>query len=129
MFLLYYYHPEEVHSLFSNLVINAVKYTPPRGEITLDWSGSSNGACFSVQDTGIGIEKSHISRLTERFYRVDVARSRESGGTGLGLAIVKHIVERHHGRLDIESTLGEGTRVAVLLPIEDDLTDDAGTAD
>lgn len=103
------WNPEEVHSLFSNLVINAVKYTPPRGEITLDWSGSSNGACFSVQDTGIGIEKSHISRLTERFYRVDVARSRESGGTGLGLAIVKHILGRMGGDLEITSEPGVGS--------------------
>ena len=84
---------------------------------------------LTVADRGEGIAPEHIPHLTRRFYRTDPGRSRASGGTGLGLAIVKHIVERHRGRLDIESTLGEGTRVAVLLPIQDDLTDDAGTAD
>ena len=112
------WNPEEIHSLFSNLVINAVKYTPPGGEITLDWSSSSNGARFSVRDTGIGIEKSHISRLTERFYRVDVARSRESGGTGLGLAIVKHVLGRMGGDLDITSEPGVGSCFICHFPAE-----------
>ena len=82
-----------------------------------------------MADRGEGIAPEHIPHLTRRFYRTDPGRSRASGGTGLGLAIVKHIVERHRGRLDIESTLGEGTRVAVLLPIQDDSRDDAGEAD
>ena len=112
------WNPEEIHSLFSNLVVNAVKYTPPGGEITLDWTGSSNGAWFSVRDTGIGIERSHISRLTERFYRVDVARSRESGGTGLGLAIVKHVLGRMGGDLEITSEPGVGSCFICHFPAE-----------
>ena len=80
---------------------------------------------LTVADQGEGIAPEHIPHLTRRFYRTDPGRSRASGGTGLGLAIVKHIVERHRGRLDIESTLGEGTRVAVLLPIENEAEDEA----
>lgn len=101
--------PRELDSLFSNLVFNAVKYTLPGGRITLRWFADARGRVFEVEDTGIGIAPQHIPRLTERFYRVDVGRSRTMGGTGLGLAIVKHVMLRHHGRLEIESELGRGS--------------------
>jgi len=101
--------PRELDSLFSNLVFNAVKYTPAGGTITLRWGQDKRGLVFEVQDTGIGIAPHHIPRLTERFYRVDVGRSRSRGGTGLGLAIVKHVLLRHKGRLEVESTLGQGS--------------------
>lgn len=101
---------KELKSLFSNLIINAVKYTPPKGIITIAWyRDEKNRAIFKVTDTGIGIAKEHIPRITERFYRVDKARSRESGGTGLGLAIAKHVLLRHHGELAIKSKLGVGS--------------------
>lgn len=99
----------ELRSLFSNLVFNAVRYTPAGGDIRIGWYADPDGAHFSVQDTGIGIAAQHISRLTERFYRVDVGRSRGSGGTGLGLAIVKHVLLRHEGRLEIDSEPGKGS--------------------
>ncbi len=111
------WNPEELHSLFSNLVTNAVKYTPVGGQIDLGWSVGTLDARFTVADTGIGIEKSHISRLTERFYRVDVARSRESGGTGLGLAIVKHVLGRMGGELQISSDPGVGSCFTCVLPL------------
>ena len=82
-------NPEELRSALSNLVFNAVRYTPEGGEIRLNWRSDEQGACFSVSDTGVGIEPHHLPRLTERFYRADVGRSRSNGGTGLGLAIVK----------------------------------------
>lgn len=101
----------ELRSLFSNIIVNAVKYTPAFGSITVDWYRDQTGhACFSVTDTGIGIAKEHIPRITERFYRVDKARSRERGGTGLGLAIVKHVLLRHHATLQIESEVGKGSK-------------------
>ncbi len=106
----------ELHSAFSNLASNAIRYTPPGGKITLSWQGNRQGAVFSVTDTGIGIEARHLPRLTERFYRVDRGRSRESGGTGLGLAIVKHVLERHEATLTVESTLGQGSRFAASFP-------------
>ena len=106
----------ELHSAFSNLASNAVRYTPAGGRIDLSWQATPEGASFSVSDTGIGIEARHISRLTERFYRVDRGRSRESGGTGLGLAIVKHVLERHEARLDIVSVAGTGSRFSVNFP-------------
>ncbi len=99
----------ELESAFSNLVFNAVRYTPDGGEIFIRWRQERDGPAFSVQDNGIGIAAEHLPRITERFYRVDVARSRESGGTGLGLAIVKHVLARHEGRLSIESKPGEGS--------------------
>ena len=100
----------ELYSAFSNLVFNAVQYTPAGGEIAIRWQASTaNGACFQVQDTGAGIEPHHIPRLTERFYRVDKARSRELGGTGLGLAIVKHVLMRHDASLGVTSEPGEGS--------------------
>ncbi len=100
----------ELRSAFSNLVFNAVRYTPKGGLITVRWQLGSEGACFEVEDTGIGIAHHHIPRLTERFYRVDAGRSRSSGGTGLGLAIVKHVLLRHDAVLRIESTPGKGSR-------------------
>lgn len=102
-------NPSEIESAFSNLVFNAVRYTPPGGRIEVRWYGRGEEACFAVSDTGVGIEAKHIPRLTERFYRVDVGRSREKGGTGLGLAIVKHVLIRHGGRLAIESEPGVGS--------------------
>jgi two-component system phosphate regulon sensor histidine kinase PhoR len=102
----------ELRSAFSNIVFNAVRYTPAQGHITVRWYGDERGAHLEVQDSGIGIAAEHIPRLTERFYRVDTARSRERGGTGLGLAIVKHVMARHEGELTIESTPGVGSKFA-----------------
>ena len=99
----------ELYSAFSNLVFNAVQYTPPDGDIRLRWFSDSRGAHLEVEDSGEGIPAHHIPRLTERFYRVDKARSRKVGGTGLGLAIVKHVLMRHDGALRIQSRLGEGS--------------------
>ena len=107
---------EEIVSAFSNLVYNAVKYTPEGGEVNVHWSADDEGACFNVSDTGNGIAPQHIPRLTERFYRVDVGRSRESGGTGLGLAIVKHVLNRHQANLQIESELGKGSSFKCVFP-------------
>ena len=100
----------ELASAFLNLASNAVRYTPPGGEIRLRWESTAEGAAFSVSDTGIGIEAEHLPRLTERFYRVDRSRSRETGGTGLGLSIVKHALARHQAQLEIESAPGKGSR-------------------
>lgn len=107
----------ELMSAFSNLVSNAVRYTPEQGRIRVSW-GLRDDACavFSVIDTGAGIAAEHIPRLTERFYRVDRSRSRETGGTGLGLAIVKHVVQRHGGELRIESQPGKGSCFSIILP-------------
>ncbi|QMV63210.1 phosphate regulon sensor histidine kinase PhoR [Pseudomonas berkeleyensis] len=99
----------ELRSAFSNLVFNAVKYTPAGGEIHIRWWGNEEGAHLSVQDSGIGIEAKHLPRLTERFYRVDSSRASNTGGTGLGLAIVKHVLLRHRGHLGIVSELGRGS--------------------
>jgi len=107
---------EELRSAFGNLISNAVRYTPEQGEIEIRWGMHNGHLAFSVRDTGIGIEPQHIDRLTERFYRVDRSRSRETGGTGLGLAIVKHVVSRHQARLDIQSTPGSGSTFCVLFP-------------
>ncbi len=107
----------ELQSAMSNLVTNAVRYTPGGGEVTATWRLLSDGRGeFTVRDTGPGVAAEHIPRLTERFYRVDRSRSRETGGTGLGLAIVKHIVQRHGGQLRIESELGKGSRFAITFP-------------
>lgn len=100
---------QELRSAFSNLVFNAVQYTPPHGVIRMSWRAEDNGAQFIVTDTGIGIPTHHLPRLTERFYRVDAARSREVGGTGLGLAIVKHVLQRHDATLRIESVVDQGS--------------------
>jgi two-component system phosphate regulon sensor histidine kinase PhoR len=106
----------EISSAFVNLVSNAVRYTPAGGEIRLRWSPTDAGAEFSVEDTGIGIDPEHLPRLTERFYRVDRGRSRETGGTGLGLSIVKHALARHQATLAIESTPGNGSRFTARFP-------------
>jgi two-component system, OmpR family, phosphate regulon sensor histidine kinase PhoR len=106
----------ELASAFGNLVSNAIRYTPPGGTVTLTWREGPDGARFSVEDTGIGIEPEHIPRLTERFYRVDRSRSRETGGTGLGLAIAKHALARHDATLEIESELGKGSRFTARFP-------------
>jgi two-component system, OmpR family, phosphate regulon sensor histidine kinase PhoR len=99
----------EVRSLFSNLIFNAVNYTPAEGNIRIRWYQTKERAYFSVEDDGIGIASKHIPRLTERFYRVDKARSRSSGGTGLGLAIAKHVLIRHDATLKVKSQLGKGS--------------------
>lgn len=107
---------DELRSAFGNLVSNAIRYTPEGGEIELRWEHRNGHVAFAVQDTGIGIEPQHIERLTERFYRVDKSRSRETGGTGLGLAIVKHVLSRHQARLDISSEPGRGSTFAAVFP-------------
>jgi two-component system phosphate regulon sensor histidine kinase PhoR len=115
---------DKMHQVFLNLIDNGIKYTPRGGKVSLqarlaNHPGGNGAAAIEmiVADTGEGIPASDIPRLTERFYRVDRARSRELGGTGLGLAIVKHIVQLHHGVLGIESRVGEGTTVTVSLPV------------
>lgn len=107
----------ELHSAMGNLVNNAVRYTPTGGQIVVRWRVLPGGdGEFSVSDSGPGIAAEHLPRLTERFYRVDRSRSRESGGTGLGLAIVKHVAQRHGGHLTIDSRPGSGSRFAITLP-------------
>ena len=106
----------EIASVFLNLVTNAVRYTPENGEIRIRWRSSDDGAAFSVEDTGIGIEPEHLPRLTERFYRVDRSRSRETGGTGLGLSIVKHALARHNAVLEVDSKPGKGSRFSARFP-------------
>ena len=106
----------ELASAFGNLVSNAIRYTPAGGTVTLAWREAQDGARFSVEDTGIGIEADHIPRLTERFYRVDRSRSRETGGTGLGLAIAKRALARHDAALEIESQPGKGSRFSARFP-------------
>ena len=101
---------KELASAFGNLVSNAIRYTPDGGTVRLRWQAIGDGAEFEVEDTGIGIAAEHIPMLTERFYRVDRGRSRESGGTGLGLAIVKHALGRHGATLVISSEPGKGSR-------------------
>lgn len=100
---------KELHSAFSNLIFNAVRYTPAGGKITIGWEQNAKGLKMYVEDSGPGIDAVHIPRLTERFYRVDDGRNREVGGTGLGLAIVKHILERHGSKLEITSKVGKGS--------------------
>src|SRR5512134_862771 len=110
----------EMRSAITNLVSNAIRYTPRDGRITIEWArheGAGGGeGWIAVEDTGIGIEPHHIPRLTERFYRVDTSRSRDTGGTGLGLAIVKHVLTRHQARLDVTSEIGKGSRFAAVFP-------------
>jgi two-component system phosphate regulon sensor histidine kinase PhoR len=108
---------DELRSAFGNLVSNAIRYTPEGGTISLAWEADADGGGrFAVSDTGIGVAPEHIARLTERFYRVDKSRSRETGGTGLGLAIVKHVLLRHDAWLDIRSELGQGSTFAAVFP-------------
>jgi len=107
---------DELRSAFGNLATNAVRYTPEGGRILLSWTRGPNDLRFAVADTGIGIDEQHIARLTERFYRVDKSRSRETQGTGLGLAIVKHVLLRHGGKLAIRSEAGKGSVFTASLP-------------
>jgi len=106
----------EIGSAFANLVSNAIRYTPDGGQVRIFWRASAAGAEFAVEDTGIGIAKEHIPRITERFYRIDRSRSRETGGTGLGLAITRHALLRHQASLDIESEPGRGSRFSARFP-------------
>ncbi len=106
----------ELHSIFSNLVSNAVKYTPANGRIDVRWWTDPQGGHVEVRDTGIGIPAEYLPRLTERFYRVDAGRSRKLGGSGLGLAIVKHALQRHDGRLEVESVEGQGSTFTCHFP-------------
>ena len=106
----------ELHSAVTNLVSNAVRYTPAGGRIEVAWQVQGDELVLSVRDTGPGIAPEHLPRLSERFYRVDRSRSRESGGTGLGLAITKHVAQRHGGALRIESQLGVGSTFMLVLP-------------
>lgn len=105
-----------LRSILGNLINNAINYTTAGGKINIRWENSTTGGCIRVKDTGIGIQQSHIPRLTERFYRVDPGRSKETGGTGLGLAIVKHALSRHQGQLLIESTPGVGSTFSACFP-------------
>lgn len=107
---------EEIRSALSNLVSNAVRYSPNGGKISIKWSLIDNEPIFSCQDQGVGIAPEHLSRLTERFYRVDKSRSQETGGTGLGLAIVKHVLNRHHAQLKITSEPNNGSQFSVRFP-------------
>jgi two-component system, OmpR family, phosphate regulon sensor histidine kinase PhoR len=106
----------ELASAFGNIAGNAIRYTPEGGAVRLIWRGTDDGATFAVEDNGIGIAPEQLPRLTERFYRVDRSRSRETGGTGLGLAIVKHALARHDARLEIESEPGKGSRFSARFP-------------
>jgi two-component system, OmpR family, phosphate regulon sensor histidine kinase PhoR len=107
----------EIESAIRNLLTNAIRYTPQGGKITLSWSLRGDEGWIAVTDQGIGIATEHIPRLTERFYRVERGRSRETGGTGLGLAIVKHVSQRHQFRLDIQSEVGRGSCFALVVPL------------
>jgi two-component system phosphate regulon sensor histidine kinase PhoR len=108
----------ELYSAFSNLVFNAIRYTPAGGTVAIRWETVDEIPMFTVVDSGVGIEAQHIPRLTERFYRVDTGRSRASGGTGLGLAIVKHVLLRHEARLEIDSKPGKGSSFTCHFPLE-----------
>jgi len=107
----------ELNSVFSNLINNAVKYTPTKGSIEISWRVDDRGGHLAVRDTGIGIAGEHIPRLTERFYRVDAGRSRDMGGSGLGLAIVKYALQRHDATLEVQSELGKGSTFICHFPL------------
>lgn len=107
---------KEIYSAFSNLVFNAMRYTPTQGEVRIRWYRRGQNACLSVSDTGIGIAKEHVPRITERFYRVDSGRVRSKGGTGLGLAIVKHVLQRHGAQLEVHSAPGQGSTFTCVFP-------------
>jgi two-component system phosphate regulon sensor histidine kinase PhoR len=106
----------QLRSAVSNLVVNAINHTPAGGSVILRWDKQQDQGVLSVIDDGEGIEKIHLPRLTERFYRVDAGRSREQGGTGLGLAIVKHILNRHEARLEIKSEKDSGSEFTCVFP-------------
>ncbi|HRD73727.1 MAG TPA: phosphate regulon sensor histidine kinase PhoR [Aquimonas sp.] len=117
---------KELHSAFSNLVSNAVRYTPKGGEVRIELQATPDGGVsLCVQDTGPGIAADHLPRITERFYRVSNSRSRESGGTGLGLSIVKHVVQLHQAELKVHSEVGKGSRFCVIFPRDRVLPRDA----
>ncbi|WP_419812019.1 phosphate regulon sensor histidine kinase PhoR [Bacterioplanoides sp.] len=116
-------YQDELHSAFSNLIFNAVKYTQDGGDIEVSWSDHGEGVRLCVKDNGPGIDEHHIPRLTERFYRADPSRNNQTGGTGLGLAIVKHVLLRHQAELEIRSTLGQGSEFCCHFPAERCLTD------
>ena len=101
-----------------NLLENAIKYTPADGTVAVSAAAQNGEIRIDFQDTGVGISESDLPHIFERFYRVDKGRSRQSGGTGLGLAIVKHIINRHRGRLKVESELGQGSQFTVVLPTD-----------
>ena len=107
----------EILSAFGNLVTNAIRYTPDGGSISVSWHAQGGQATFAVTDSGLGIPAADIPRLTERFYRVDRSRSRDTGGTGLGLAIVKHVLQRHDAQLDVKSEEGRGSVFTVRFPV------------
>ena len=109
---------KELHSAFSNLVANAIRYSPAGGVVVIKCQQQDNGILFCVKDSGLGIAPHHIQRLTERFYRVDAGRSRDSGGTGLGLAIVKHVLDRHGARLEINSKIEKGSEFCCYFPAD-----------
>ncbi len=124
----------ELHSAFINLITNAIRYSPNGGQIWVRWYKTARGPCFEVQDEGVGIAPEHLTRITERFYRVDFGGARVRGGTGLGLAIVKHVLKRHDSALQVQSEPGAGSRFYTIFPAqracslstaghEDDLTD------
>lgn len=110
-------NPDQLTQVAMNLIDNAVNYTS-EGHVAVSLNSSEGSAILTVKDTGVGIPSEHLPRVFERFYRVDRARSRESGGTGLGLSIVKHIVEAHSGQVSVESDLGKGSSFSVTLPLE-----------
>ena len=112
----------QIQSAFSNILLNAVKYTPSHGTIEVRWHQANNSLVFSVKDSGIGIDPVHIPRLTERFYRADPSRAPETGGTGLGLAIVKHVLINHNATLEISSRLGEGSCFTCRFPLNPQIT-------
>lgn len=109
-------HPSRLKQIFINLINNAIVYTPAGGVVSVELLEDKYNAYIKVSDTGIGISKEEIPRIFERFYRVDKARSRNTGGTGLGLSIVKHLVEAHQGTITVDSEVGEGTTFTVVLP-------------
>lgn len=117
-------NPKELRTAFSNLITNAIQHTPNRAEIRIDWIVDPDGAHLSVSDTGEGIPARHIPRLTERLYRVDASRSRDTGGTGLGLAIVKHVLDQHDAELEITSEIGRGSTFTCHFPAERVITPD-----
>ena len=110
--------PEGLFRLLSNLLENAVKYNLPDGTVTVTLESREDQAIVEVRDTGIGMPGSALPRIFERFYRVDKGRAREEGGTGLGLAIVKHVAQAHHGRVEVESEPGRGSKFRVILPLQ-----------
>ncbi|UJF23576.1 phosphate regulon sensor histidine kinase PhoR [Shewanella sp. OMA3-2] len=107
---------QQLRSACSNLISNAIRYTSPGGKVSITWQSVASGAKFSVTDTGVGIASQHINRLTERFYRVDNARSSKTGGSGLGLAIVKHALSHHDSELAVSSELGKGSTFSFIIP-------------